>query len=86
MQDNRSYLRRILSGESGDVFLGYFKEYLRIVFEQVLNSREFDAPKDYVMDHMVCDFAESVRWWMQHEEYSPEDISRFYWSTSPLAK
>lgn len=86
LQDNRSYLRGILSCESGELFMGYFKEYLRSVFEKTLKDREFDVPKDYVLDHMVCDFAESVRWWMKHEEYTPEDIGRFYWSTSPLAE
>jgi hypothetical protein len=33
---------------------------------------------------MVCDFAESVRWWMDHPEYTPEDISRFFFGTTPF--
>lgn len=85
LQDNRSYLRGILSCESGELFMGYFKEYLYSVFEKALENRKFDVPKDYVLDHMVCDFAESVRWWMKHEDYTPEDIGMFYWATSPLA-
>ena len=32
---------------------------------------------------MVCDFAESVRWWMNHEEYSPEEIGSFYLASTP---
>ncbi len=33
---------------------------------------------------MVCDFAETVRWWMANEAYSPEEISRFFFSTTPF--
>ena len=28
------------------------------------------------------DFTETVRWWMQHEEYSPEEISGFFFGTT----
>ena len=34
---------------------------------------------------MVCDFAETVRWWMKHEQYSAEDISRFFFSAASLS-
>lgn len=86
LQDNRSYLRGILLSESGEIFMRYFKEYLHSVFEQVLVNRDFGVPEDYLLDHLVCDFAESVRWWMQHEEYTPEEIGTFYWRVSPLAR
>jgi hypothetical protein len=33
---------------------------------------------------MVCDFAETVRWWMKNENYSPEEISSFFTSTTLL--
>ena len=78
LRDSRSYIRGILSCESGEVFMKYFKEYLAQVFADTLQDRDFNVPKDYLLNHMVCAFAESVRWWMQHEEYSPEEISRFY--------
>ena len=31
-----------------------------------------------------CDLAETVRWWMNHGEYSPEQISRFFFDTTPF--
>ena len=43
-----------------------------------------DVPREYMLHHMVCDFAETVRWWMQHEQYSAEEISRFFFSTTPF--
>ena len=42
-----------------------------------------DIVFDPMLNHMVCDFTESVRWWMKHEQYSPEEIAEFYLSTTP---
>ena len=60
------------------------KEYLKIVFESELDKTVSDVPKEYMLNHMVCDFAETVRWWMANEAYSPEEISRFFFSTTPF--
>ena len=86
LQDNRAYIRSLLSSESGELFMRYFKTHLRKVFELALHEREQSVPRDYLLNHMVCDFAESVRWWMLHPDYTPEDISRFYMTTTPDLK
>ena len=84
LNDNRIYIRSILSCESGEMFMMFFKEYLAKVFDGELDRHPTDVPRDYMLNHMVCDFAETVRWWMKHEEYSPEEISRFFLSTTPF--
>ena len=84
LQDSRSYIRRILSSESGDIFMRYFREYLEAVFDSVLEHIESDIPRGYMLNHMVCDFAETVRWWMDHDQYPPEEISRFFFDTTPF--
>ena len=84
LQDNDRYIKRILSCESGDTFMKYFKEYLRPVFMDELKKVETTVPKDYLLNHMVCDFAETVRWWMDNDSYSPEDIGEFFLSTTPF--
>lgn len=83
LQDNRGYIKGILSSESADLFMRYFKEHLTKVFDVAIEDKDFIMPKDYMLNHMVCDFAESVRWWMKHEEYTPEDIGKFYMATTP---
>ena len=80
-----AYIERILSCESGEMFMRYFKDYLEKVFQGELERVETDVPKDYMLHHMVSDFAETVRWWMKNDEYSPEDISRFFFTTTPFA-
>jgi len=82
LQDSRSYIRSILSGESGEVFMSSFKSQLEVVFEGALETYSSGIPKDYLRNHLVCDFAETVRWWMKHPRYSPEEISSFFFGTT----
>ncbi len=84
LQDNNRYISRILSCESGEMFMNCFKEYLEKIFSAELNKINTDIPTEYILNHMVCDFAETVRWWMKNDKYSPEDISRFFFSTTPF--
>jgi len=84
LNDSRAYIRSILSCESGEMFMKFFKEYLRKAFDGELDRYPSDVPRDYMLNHMVCDFAETVRWWMGREEYSPEEVSRFFLSTTPF--
>jgi len=84
LNDSRPYIRSILSCESGEMFMKYFKGYLAQLFSGELEKRSSDVPREYMLHHMVCDFAETVRWWMNHEQYSAEDISRFFFATTPF--
>ena len=85
LRDSRSSIRGLLSGESGEVFMAAFKSHLDQVFSEELDRCAPDVPRDYLRNHMVCDFAETVRWWMRHPQYTPEEISRFFFSTTPFA-
>ncbi len=82
LQDSRRYIRSILSSESGELFMRYFKDYLEKLFVNAVAEQNPDIPRDYMLNHMICDFAETVRWWMRNEDYTPEDISRFFLATT----
>ena len=84
LRDNRAYIRGILASESGELFMHFFKEYLTKLFDGELCGNESGIPRDYLLNHMVSDFAESVRWWMKNENYSPEELSGFFLGTTPL--
>ena len=62
----------------------YFKEYLERLFEGAAARQDTEIPRDYMLNHMVCDFSETVRWWMRNETYSPEEISRFFLATTSV--
>ena len=50
------------------------------------HPKELSVPDDYMLNHMVCDFAETIRWWARHSRYSPEEISAFFFATTPGIK
>lgn len=86
LQDSRSYIKGILSCESGEIFMQFFKDHLTGVFQGELEKYPSEMPRDFMLNHIICDFTETVRWWMQHPAYSPEQISVFFFSTTPFAK
>jgi AcrR family transcriptional regulator len=49
LQESRAYLRGILSGDSGEMFMRYFKEYLEPVFAGELDKRSLDVPREYLL-------------------------------------
>ena len=84
LQEHMDYLPGILSGESDEVFMGFFKKYLEDLFSHSEKALSNSVPQDYIINHMVCDFAETVRWWTRNKNYSPEEISSFFIKTTPF--
>ncbi|MBR3457266.1 MAG: TetR/AcrR family transcriptional regulator [Selenomonadaceae bacterium] len=78
LHDSRHYIRSLLLSESGEMFMKYFKEYLYVIFGKEFKNSHADIPTEYFLNHIVCSFAETVRWWMNNERYSPEEICRFF--------
>ena len=77
LQEHIDYLSGILSGESDAVFMGFMKQRLAELFAPAV-SKDAAVPYDYMLNHMVCDFSETIRWWTKNPRYSPEEISRFF--------
>ena len=85
LADNRHYIKSILSRESGELFMGYFKERLSEVFAEHRKPASDDVPDSYLLNHMVSSFAETVRWWLRdNPDYTPEEIAAFYLAVVPL--
>ena len=85
LADNRHYIKGILSRESGEMFMDYFKKRLREVFAEHLNPALSCVPEDYALGHMISAFAETVRWWIRDNPgYTPEEVVAFYLAVVPL--
>ena len=81
LQEKQQSIKGLFSGECGEVFLRYLKEYLYFVFDEHIIVKD-NIPRDYAMDIAVAAFAETVRWWLKgHSDYTPEEISRFYFES-----
>ena len=64
LKDNKGNVLGILSGESGDLFMRYFKEYLATLFGQYPKSIRNDVPKEFAVNHLVGSLGEAVKWWI----------------------
>lgn len=79
LKDNKGNVLGVLSGESSELFMRYFKEYLVTMFEQYPNSIRPDVPKAFALNHLVGSLAEAVKWWIgTRMTMSPEDLADNY--------
>lgn len=75
----------ILSSDSQELFMKYFKEYLAEIFRERIQDRRVHAPDDFVLNHLVGGFSETVIWWMRNRaKYSPEEIAGYFMEVSGL--
>ena len=81
IKDSKNDIIGILSCESSELFMNYFKLYLSEMFKKHLDEIKVAAPTDFVLNHLVGSFAESIKWWITSEmKYEPEDIARYFLS------
>lgn len=79
LKEKQRDISSIISGESGDLFMRYFKNYLTELFVKQTAEVVIAAPEDYVLNHYVSSFAETVKWWVESDmSYYPEDVANFY--------
>lgn len=79
LKEHKTDLKGILSSESGEIFMRFFREYLRDLFLRYREDFRVEVPQDYLLNHLVGSFAETVKWWITGKEsYSPEEVAGFY--------
>lgn len=82
LQDSRSNLLGVLTSDSGELFMNYFREQLRVVFTMHLQDFRLDVPEDFLLNHLVGSFSDTVTWWLKHEmQPLPEVTARYYMKT-----
>lgn len=69
----------VLSCESGELFMNYFKEYLSELFKRYISANQRNVPTDFMLNHLVGSFAETVKWWIRNDMfYTPEETVYFF--------
>lgn len=72
---------RILSSDSSELFVKYFREYLSKIFASYLNEKNKEVPQDFLISHLAGSFTNAILWWIKNKmQYSPEKIVQFYLS------
>lgn len=81
LRDNKKDVTGILSCESKELFMRYFKEYLAQMFARYLGEIDIEAPEDFIINHLVGSFAETVHWWIKKNmDCTPEEVAGYYMS------
>lgn len=82
LKDNSRNIIGILTCESGDLFLRYFKQYLNGVFTDYFGAqieKSKDLPVDLLLAHISSSFVEMVNWWIQNDmKQTPEQMERYF--------
>lgn len=76
-KDDSEYISGILQNESGEIFMRYFKEHLKEMFEKEFSDPPEGIPYDYFINHLVCGYADTVKWWMDSDA-TPEEATLFF--------
>lgn len=79
LQEQRGQVLGILSCESGELFMTYFKERLNTLFTLYLQEFPQDVPQDFLLNHLVGSLCEAVRWWVRGGMIQPpEAVAEYY--------
>lgn len=83
LQENDKNILELLSCESSEIFLRYFKDSLNgLVQSQFVNQNRrnnIDIPQDFLINHISGSFVEMVLWWIKgRTKQSPEELDRYF--------
>ena len=83
LQENDKNIIALLSCESSEMFLRFFKDSLNeLVRSQFINQNRkanTDIPEDFLISHISGSFVEMVLWWIKgHRKQTPEDLDRYF--------
>ena len=76
--DDKKVVKGILSSESGEIFLQYFRKYLiETIGKEKLTLQ--DVSEDFLQNHIAGSFIEMVRWWVNRDFIdSSENLSLYF--------
>ncbi len=79
LKDHKRDITGLLSCESGELFMGYIKDYLYELF--TLHLSEFDkaVPEDFLLCHLTSSFCAVIKWCSaKGMDFSPEETARHF--------
>ncbi len=81
--DNERNILSILTSESGELFLGFFRQYLNeLISTRMLNGLELSdkrVPEDFWVNHISSSFVGMVQWWIKNGlKQTPEELSEYF--------
>lgn len=83
LQENDQHIVGLLSSESSEIFLRYFRDSLNaLVQSQFVNQNRrhnLDIPQDFLINHISGSFVEMALWWIKGRmKQRPEELDRYF--------
>ena len=83
LRDNGKNLSKLIMGESSEVFLVYFRQYLdKMVYSHLLGGIEHTnkkVPESFLKNHISGSFVNMVQWWINNGmKESPEELADYF--------
>ena len=81
LQENDRNILGLLSCESSEIFLRYFKDSLSGLVRSQLAQRckRPDLPREFLVNHVAGSFVEMVLWWIKgHMRQTPAELDRYF--------
>ena len=83
LQEDENNILELLSCESSEVFLRYFKDSLNELIKNqfVVQNRKvnMDIPQDFLVNHISGSFVEMVLWWIRGRmKQTPEELDLYF--------
>lgn len=82
LEENNNNVLGLLSCESSEIFLRYFKDSLNeLVQTQFIDQsrRNTSLPEDFLINHISSSFVEMILWWIKgHRKQSPVELDRYF--------
>ena len=83
LQEDENNILELLSCESSELFLRYFKDSLNeLIQDQFVNQNRknnTNIPQDFLVNHISGSFVEMVLWWIRgRRKQAPEELDRYF--------
>lgn len=83
LQENDNNILGLLSCESSDIFLRYFKdgmnELIQTQFVRQNRNSSANIPQDFLINHISSSFVEMVLWWLKGRmKQTPAELDRYF--------
>ena len=80
MRDNHRNILDILTCDSGEVFLKFFKHYLNdLISKHIVLKIPQEIPEELLINHISGSFVNLVQWWIEGGlKQSPEQLTIYF--------
>lgn len=78
LQKNDDNALQLLTSPNNELFLKYFKGSLKETVTQNLKLKQSEIPQDYLVNHIISTFVETVIWWAKNgKKETPEKLTEY---------